>query len=603
MRRKLPLIVLWVLYTLPLIAQRTMLVSNNSDDYFLTEEYVSYYEDTSANLDYTSVLQKKFVSLPMENVRSYYSSHFWFKITVKNSSRTQAWLLEVLEFGIPKVVFCDPQKHTSVSTGYVQDFKTRAYGHKNFVFDLSIPEGETMTYLLMTSPAVASGPVMKIRNNTKFVSYANNEYLLLGIYYGLLILIVIYNFFLYISLHDRVHLYYVLYVVSIGLRSLQWDGLGFQYLWPTVPVLNQWLNFAPQLLLISFFWYAINFLELKNRHPFYYKTILYTLVGYSGLYLIDMVFAIKYIQIAYLVPFLVIYGISVIVYRKGYRPARFFILGYSLLIISQVIYILVLKGFRLENEVLILMFVYSLNIGFVIETIIFSIALADKMKILKNDKEKAQLLIIEQLKINENLKDTVNRELEHKVLERTSELEAAKTKLKEQADHIKNMNRLLDLENYKLKSNVKEINLQRGLLKALTFEEFVKTFPEETACFRFIEELKWKDGFVCHKCGGQKYSKGSDSFARRCTKCHYIETIKANTIFHNLKFPTEKAFQIIYLILISEKEVSTYELGRKLELQQKTCWSFRQKIMEELKRKQISKQDILEQGWGILIKE
>ena len=73
MRRKLPLIVLWVLYTLPLIAQRTMLVSNNSDDYFLTEEYVSYYEDTSANLDYTSVLQKKFVPLPMENVRSYYS--------------------------------------------------------------------------------------------------------------------------------------------------------------------------------------------------------------------------------------------------------------------------------------------------------------------------------------------------------------------------------------------------------------------------------------------------------------------------------------------------------------------------------------------------
>jgi vacuolar-type H+-ATPase subunit I/STV1 len=228
----------------------------------------------------------------------------------------------------------------------------------------------------------------------------------------------------------------------------------------------------------------------------------------------------------------------------------------------------------------------------------------------KRDKELAQQLIIDQLRINEELKDKVNRELEFKVSERTrelsertGELEDAKIKLQEQAEKISNMNRMLDLENYKLKSNVKEINIERGLLKALSFEEFVKTFPDENACYRFIEELKCYNNFAFYKCVNPKYTKGKDTFARKCTKCNYIETIKENTIFHNLKLPIEKAFQLIYLTILTEKEVSTYELADKLKLQQKTCWAFRQKILDKIKKEHISKKDLMEKGWIILIKE
>jgi hypothetical protein len=299
----------------------------------------------------------------------------------------------------------------------------------------------------------------------------------------------------------------------------------------------------------------------------------------------------------------VIYIISILVYRKGYKPARFFTLGYSLLILSLAINFLISLGIRLENEIVWLIIVYNINIGFMSEVFTFSIALADKIKLFKNEKEVAQQLIIDQLKINEELKDKVNRELENKVAERTGELEDAKIKLQEQAEEINKMNQLLDLENYRLKTDVKEINKERGLLKALSFDDFIKTFPDESACYRFIEELKWEDNYVCYRCGNSKYIKGKDLFARKCTKCRYIETIKANTIFHNVKFPIEKAFQLIYLTLTTEEEVSTYELARKLDLQQKTCWSFRQKIMLKIKEKQISKKELLEKGWSILIRE
>lgn len=602
MKIALLLTFLWVFPPL-LVAQKPLVISDKLYDYLLEGENIYFCQDTTRLLDGESVLKKKFIPLPVgSDIPNLNTSHFWFKFTIQNNSNSQKWLLEILEFGIAKVAFYDVREDSLIETGYSEIFNTRTYQHKNFAFDLSVGAGETKTYLLKTSSS-PFGPVMKIRSNTMFISYANKEYLLLGLYYGLLILIVTYNFFLFINLKDNTHLYYIFYVVAIGLRSLQCDGLGFQYLWPSFPPLNQWLNFAPQLLLISFSAYAINFLELRKEYNRYYRIILYSLAGYFGLYLIDLFFPVRAIQLVYLIPFFITYGISIIVYRKGYKPARFFVLGYSLFILSQVFFFLILTGFHLENEILILLFVYSLNIGFVVEAFIFSIALADKIKIFKQEKESAQQIIINQLKINEELKDKVNRELELKVSERTRELENAKAKLQEQSEKINNMNMLLDLENFKLKSNVKEINIERGLLKALSFDEFVKTFPDESACFRFIDELKWSNGFTCYKCGNHKYLKGNDPFARRCTKCQYIETIKANTIFHNLKFPVEKAFQMIYLILTSEKEVSTYELARKLKLQQKTCWSFRQKIIDKISKKQISKKDLMEQGWVILIKE
>jgi two-component system, sensor histidine kinase LadS len=587
----------------PLLAQKELVISDKAQEYTLMGENISIYKDTSSLLDPKSVLKQEFTQDPIEfTAPDFKTSSFWHRFIVKNNSSSQRWLLEVLDFSIQRVAFYDVSEDSLFVSGYSEIFSQRVYKHKNFAFDLSVPPGETRTYLVMASSSLSFGPIIKIRSSVRFSSYANKEYILLGFYYGLLILITTYNFFLYVSTRDNSHLYYIFYVLSIGLRSLQGDGLGFQYLWPSFPQLNNWLNFAPQLLLLSFAAYAINFLELRKKHQTFYRIILISLGIYFIFFIADIFITPSYILLIYLSVYIVIYSISIIVYRQGYKPARFFILGYTLLILSQITYFLISRGIRLENEMVILFFVYSLNIGFVMEVFIFSIALADKIKLFKIEKETAQQLIIDQLKINEELKDKVNRELEIKVSERTRELEDAKIKLQEQAHEINKMNQVLDLENYRLKTNVKEINKERGLLKALSFDDFIKTFPDESACYRFIEELKWEDNYVCYKCGNSKYIKGKDPFARKCTKCQYIETIQANTIFHNVKFPIEKAFQLIYLTLTTEEEVSTYELARKLNLQQKTCWSFRQKIIVKIKKKQISKKELMEKGWSILIK-
>lgn len=95
---------------------------------------------------------------------------------------------------------------------------------------------------------------------------------------------------------------------------------------------------------------------------------------------------------------------------------------------------------------------------------------------------------------------------------------------------------------------------------------------------KFIADIKWKEGFVCKKCQHTNYCDGKSSFSRRCTRCKKEESATANTIFHNIKFPVNKAFYIAYNVCVLGKEFSSYNYSEMLGLNQMTCWKFRKRI-------------------------
>jgi len=119
--------------------------------------------------------------------------------------------------------------------------------------------------------------------------------------------------------------------------------------------------------------------------------------------------------------------------------------------------------------------------------------------------------------------------------------------------------------------------------KSLTIFEFQQRFPDENACYEYLIELKWGNGFVCPNCGHTNYCKGKRKYDRQCTSCHRIVSPTSGTLFHQLKFSILKAFYIVYYVSTSKKGISSTELSRKLGLRQKTCWSFKQKVMRAMK--------------------
>ena len=96
----------------------------------------------------------------------------------------------------------------------------------------------------------------------------------------------------------------------------------------------------------------------------------------------------------------------------------------------------------------------------------------------------------------------------------------------------------------------------------------------------FVASIKWANGFTCRKCGHDNYCEGKSHASRRCTRCKKEESAAANTLFHNVKFPLNKAFYIAYQVCIEGNDISSNNYSELLGINQMTCWKFRKRIRQ-----------------------
>ena len=109
-------------------------------------------------------------------------------------------------------------------------------------------------------------------------------------------------------------------------------------------------------------------------------------------------------------------------------------------------------------------------------------------------------------------------------------------------------------------------------------------FQNVDQCLELLAAEKWKDGYICRKCGNTNYCFGKTLHSRRCTRCKHDESATANTIFHRCKIPLNEAFKIAYIVC-NQPDISTYDLSRMLKIRQMTCWKFKKRISECLDKK------------------
>jgi hypothetical protein len=118
-----------------------------------------------------------------------------------------------------------------------------------------------------------------------------------------------------------------------------------------------------------------------------------------------------------------------------------------------------------------------------------------------------------------------------------------------------------------------------SFLKEISPLKIESLVNDEERCLAFIAGEKWRDGYVCRKCGNTNYCAGKKPYARRCTRCKHDESATANTIFHGCHLPLTQAFRLAYQVC-HDPTVSTYELARQLETRQMTCWKLKKRMME-----------------------
>ena len=103
----------------------------------------------------------------------------------------------------------------------------------------------------------------------------------------------------------------------------------------------------------------------------------------------------------------------------------------------------------------------------------------------------------------------------------------------------------------------------------MTFNEFMRTFPDETSCRQFLVDRRWPKGVTCPRCGNEKpYSSKARPFTWQCMKCGpgprkpYRFSVLVGTVFENTNVPIATWFKVLYTMLQSKKGVSSLQIRR-----------------------------------------
>jgi signal transduction histidine kinase len=393
----------------------------------LISKYLEIYEDKSAKMTIDEVLKAKdFRPCTEETPNMGLSeSAFWTRFSITNNSPKYLLFLELAH---PLIHSCDlyridGDKATEVEVYEESDvFNTRTTRYQNLVLNLKLKPGATAHYYLKIKVNQVIFPLI-LRDQENLSEYSLLTESINGFFAGIILVMVLYNLFIYFSTRDKSYLFYVLYVLSVGLAQIALSGYAFKYLWPNLPLFNSvstiyFSGFAGIFAML----FVKNFLQLPEKWPFgvyilNLNILLYASTGLSNLAGFGLM-SVRAVDVAGGIGSLGLLVIGIKLSREGYRPARLFLIAWSIFLFGLVLLVL-----RNVNVLPYNIFTsYTMQLGSILEVVLLSIALADKINIFKREREESQEEALRISKENERIIREQNVSLEQKVQERTTDL-------------------------------------------------------------------------------------------------------------------------------------------------------------------------------------
>ncbi len=254
----------------------------------------------------------------------------------------------------------------------------------------------------------------------------------IGVYAGALIAMALYNFFIFLSTRDRSYFLYVGYILIIASAQLSFLGFGPLDLLGDSAWFNAHSSIIFALLAVVFgMEFARRFIGTKELMPRLHRLvpIFYALIGLDmALYcFVDSWVGYQFAQAitGWTAIYLLVMGI--VGARKGSRQARYFLLAWSAFLVGVLVFVLKDAGVLPFNRLT----QFAMPIGSALEGVLLSFGLADRINVLRSEKER---LIREQ-----------NQVLEQKVRERTAALQESNDTLKRTQTQLVNSEKMASL--------------------------------------------------------------------------------------------------------------------------------------------------------------
>lgn len=326
-------------------------------------------------------------------------SAYWVRFTVENrSAQNEDWMLAFLWPMIGQIeLFVPNDGHFEKrQSGANFPFYEREIVHRAFIFPIQIESNTQQTiYLRLTSHGFF--PLsLSFYTTHVFVEKNAEEQFVLGLFYGLILVMAGYNTFLYFSLRDTAYLYYVLFTISVGIMEATFDGFAYQYIWPQSAWWNQNATPAFSVLgFIAFMRFSQIFLNSQYYAPRLHRAI-YIFVGYyfcSIVLQISVGGVVNYppilsdvINVMNVIGVFLFMWLGIRCWNLGYEPARFYLIAFAIpMFIFSYVILTELGVFSLN-----FLSLYGIHVGMGLQVILFSLALANRINTLRGEKEREE---------------------------------------------------------------------------------------------------------------------------------------------------------------------------------------------------------------------
>jgi signal transduction histidine kinase len=365
----------------------------------------------------------------------------WLKLNLRNVGEEEEYLFQITQPGLDelRVYFKEPSgKVWSREAGEHLSFGQRTFHDPNYIFKLRIPQGEIIEVFLRVKARDNVQVPMQVGTYEAVFETNKTRDLWVGIYVGLMLVMLVYNLFIYFTVRDKAYLYYIIYIGAVILTQVSILGYTFPYLWPDSPKMAYFSSFIfPPLVGVTSAIFMRAFLHTAELLPRMDKFWLL----FAGGYVVSVILALsgffpasfQLIEVCAMGLSLFMMAEAIVLYRRGSRPAGFFLVAWSIFLIGVSVYVMKDLGVLPYNNFTL----YTMPIGSALEVVLLSFALADRINILQQENEQVQAEKIAALRENERLVSEQNVILERKVHERTLQLEETNTELSTTLNHLK----------------------------------------------------------------------------------------------------------------------------------------------------------------------
>ena len=118
----------------------------------------------------------------------------------------------------------------------------------------------------------------------------------------------------------------------------------------------------------------------------------------------------------------------------------------------------------------------------------------------------------------------------------------------------------------------------------------MERFPDQESCISHLEKIRWRGKPVCPHCESGHVGRREETKIGRigrwnCHECQVSFKVTCRSVFHGTKVVLQKWFLAISLITNAKKSLSSHQLARDLDLNQKTAWFIMTRIRAEMAKK------------------